>query len=422
MPRPKKRTRTLANKASSSGITIKQMVKRSGGHQWSTWLVQGWQEDGKWKRRQFKERRDAEAFAAVKRIELQNADSRLQNRVTTLTSEQVRQAESAFTRLGDRYTLDQAVDFFLGHFCEPDFVIRWKKAVEQYLEAKEDEGVRANTLRQAQSVLAMAQRFFDNPYVHEITSQDVERFLKGLRAKDGTNRATPKTWNNYRADLHAFFGWCADPRRRWIPRNPAADVPKLKLSTRSIPETLDVQQTLKVMTLAMRWRGGIFAKHFALLLFTGIRPKGELPKLAVKEAELIDLKRGVIHVPPDVSKTRQYRQILIRDNLREWLEAYQDVPIIPVNFDRLAKRFRKHCGLGHDVARHSYISHHVAAFKSVGEASLEAGNSESVVRRHYLNLFTMTEGKDFWRIVPSMENRRAVLSESLHDERILRLG
>ena len=42
----------------------------------------------------------------------------------------------------------------------------------------------------------------------------------------------------------------------------------------------------------------------------------------------------------------------------------------------------------------------VGAFKSVGDASLQAGNSESIIRKHYLDLKTEAEADQFWRIVP----------------------
>jgi hypothetical protein len=43
---------------------------------------------------------------------------------------------------------------------------------------------------------------------------------------------------------------------------------------------------------------------------------------------------------------------------------------------------------------------HVAKHKSVGEAALEGGNTEAVLKKHYLNLATYTEGDEFWGIVP----------------------
>jgi hypothetical protein len=415
-----KRRRTLANKSASTGISIKEVTESKDGYEWTTYVVQGWKEAGKWQRKRFKKRKDAEAFAAVKRIALQNAENQLNTVVTSLSVDQVKQAESAITRLGERYTLDQAIGYFMDHFCEPDFQIRWSDAVGQYIDDREHQGGRPNSIKQTASVLGMAQRAFLDPHVHEVTAEDIERFLRGLRGKDGTNRAAPKTWNNYRADLHAFLGWCAEDRRRWIGENPAAKVKRLEVKRRGLPDILTAEETMHIMSLATRWRGGVLAKHYALLFFAGIRPELELARLAKNEGRYIDMKRGVIHIEPEVSKTDQYRQVPIRENLLQWLHAFPG-PIIPKNFDRLVKRFRKHCRLTHDVARHTFISHHVSAFKSVGEASLEAGNSEFVVKKHYLNLATATEGEAFWRIIPG-PNKRAIIDDQATTPSILKLA
>jgi hypothetical protein len=51
----------------------------------------------------------------------------------------------------------------------------------------------------------------------------------------------------------------------------------------------------------------------------------------------------------------------------------------------------------------------VALHRSVGDAALQAGNSESIVKRHYLNTHTKEEGDEFFRIVPNEKRRLAVL-------------
>ena len=50
--------------------------------------------------------------------------------------------------------------------------------------------------------------------------------------------------------------------------------------------------------------------------------------------------------------------------------------------------------------RHSYISFFVAKFRSIGEAALQAGNSESIIRKHYLDLKTTDEAERFFGILP----------------------
>lgn len=51
--------------------------------------------------------------------------------------------------------------------------------------------------------------------------------------------------------------------------------------------------------------------------------------------------------------------------------------------------------------RHTFISMFVAKFRSKGEAALQAGNSEGIIRRHYLNLKSLEEAEQFFGILPS---------------------
>lgn len=81
--------------------------------------------------------------------------------------------------------------------------------------------VRDRTLVQLKSTLGQFERFTDNCNVHEVTGDTVEGFLNSLRARDGVNKASRKTWNNYRGDLHLFFEWCVKKQQRYVTSNPA---------------------------------------------------------------------------------------------------------------------------------------------------------------------------------------------------------
>jgi hypothetical protein len=168
---------------------------------------------------------------------------------------------------------------------------------------------------------------------------------------------------------------------------------------------------------------GKLGRYFALALFAGIRPgtEGELYKLAKHpdRDRLIDLKRGIVSIPPEVSKTRKKRQIVIRPALRAWLEATEP-EIIPTNADRLLREMRKRHGLTHDILRHSFISFHVAAFRSVGDAAIEAGNTEAVIKEHYLKIASAAQGKAFWRIAP--KGFRIAKSDIVPENKILRIA
>jgi len=141
----------------------------------------------------------------------------------------------------------------------------------------------------------------------------------------------------------------------------------------------------------------------ALCLFAGIRPdlyEGEISKLDPKS---VRMDTGVIHIEPEVSKVRMKRIITIQPNLAAWLNAYplDALPIMPVGFRRLRLNFRKQFDLSHGVLRHTYISMHVGKFRSMGDAALQAGNSESTIRKHYLDLKSRAEAEEFFSIYPA---------------------
>ena len=399
-------------------LTIREHHEIKHGKGYSSFLVQGWKENGKWKRKKFKLRKDAERFVALKVVELENEGRSQRMVLSPLSDEQIQEAVEAFDQLGSTYSLKQAVTFFLKNHREPGFTIKMDEAYKTYLEEKESEGVRARTLVQSKSVLKQFDEVNNSPYVHEVTSQMLQSFLKDIRAKDGISPAKRKTWNNYRNELNLFFTWAGAQdlrtKRPWVFVNPVDDVHVFtaKQVAEQKPEviTTSTEDVEKMFSVLMRWRGGILVKCFALSYFAGIRPDGEMKRLSPREKELINLATGVIKIPANVSKTKEARQVTITKNLAKWLKAYPDTPIIPKNFDRLMKQARKHFELSHDETRHSFISYHVALNRSVGDAALQAGNSEAIVKKHYLNLYTVAEGKKFFKIIPDLKRRIAVRS------------
>jgi hypothetical protein len=94
--------------------------------------------------------------------------------------------------------------------------------------------------------------------------------------------------------------------------------------------------------------------------------------------------------------------VTIQPNLAAWLRAYplDRFPTVPVNLEFTRRIVAKKLGLTHDVLRHTFISMFVAKFRSLGEAALQAGNSETIIRKHYLNLKSTAEADQFWGILP----------------------
>ncbi|HEX2749328.1 MAG TPA: hypothetical protein VHM91_15070 [Verrucomicrobiales bacterium] len=421
-------------------MTIREITSKKDGYSWTTYLCQGWIEDGKWKRKKFKSRQEAEIFKLGKELELATDGEAPRAVVTTLSAAQARDAEKAVSVFIEAdmpsLTLTDAATHYLGHVRRTVAVDRvsFRDALSAFLEDKERGGMRDRTsegmegnLEKFIEWLILLDRFHAGsvdtdwtPDVCEITAADVGAFLNGLRTRDGAKDASPKTWNNYHGDLHTFFEWCLGRKkgkplpgvtRRWHTVNPAVDVSR-KQPHRPEPAVLSVQESVALMKRVEEVKSGRWAPYFALCLFAGIRPgrAGEITKLAnhpslltpCREASgrpLIDMERRVITITRDIAKTRSKRVIPMQPCLHAWLTRY-GFEILGTGSDDGIKAVRAAANLGHDVLRHSFISYHIGAFQNIEATALQAGNSVKMIRDHYLNHPSEGESRQFWNIIP----------------------
>jgi integrase len=224
-------------------------------------------------------------------------------------------------------------------------------------------------------------------------------------------QASKKTYNNRRGLLSAFLKYCL--LKDWVATNVIIKVLHFRGvgHRRGSAPTLTADQCAEIMEWAETNHGGVLVPFIVVCLFAGIRPdlyEGEISKL---EPQHVRLDTGVNLIEPHVSKVRMKRNVTIQPNLAAWLRAYplDQFPIMPCGFRRLRLKFRKQFDLSHDILRHTFISMHVGKFRALGDAALQAGNSESIIRKHYLDLRSTTEAEEFFAIIPK---RRAVI-ESL---------
>lgn len=393
------------------------------GVEYHGWIVRGWKENGKWQRKQFKlkDKDKAEAHANSVNVNLKNAGRRQALVLTSLKENQVKQAEHAIDRLGGAYSMDDAVEFFLAHHRPPEFTISVLNGLKHYLDGKEREGVREPTRKQIRLVINAFANFADDPLIHTVAETIIRDYLKALRAKDGVSTAKKKTWNNHRNTLAAFFVWAGKKdlatNRPWTFQNPLEHIPahsnKRVAEQRPDIATTDPEDVKELFSYVMGYKKGKLVKWFALAYFAGIRPSvdnGELSKLAEREDDLINLTTGRIMLPADMTKTKDSRPIAISDNLKQWLEAYPEQPIMPANLKNDYRHVRQKFGLQNDETRHSFISYHIALHRSIGGTAQEAGNSESMIKKHYLDHRPKEEGEAFFSIIPDMEKGEAVFS------------
>lgn len=381
--------------ATTGKLTITKFKNRSGSY---SWRVTG-TVNGERIRKNFASH--AEALNEKQKYnDVLSLDNQHRTAITTLSDGQIAEAQDAFERLGDDHSLRFAVDYFLANYRAPNCDYTVKGVLEDFYEDKRAAGVRERSITQLKSTLTRFAAYVEGKKLHEVKLEHLHAYIR----KHDWSR---KTQNNVRADIHSFFEWARANPRNWISTNPAHDLPKFKIE-RGVPEILSVKDCKALMAAVEATDDGAFVPYFALALFAGIRPQfpsGELGKLALLGKDIwkhIDLRNKVIRINPEISKTGEYRTIDIQPNLKSWLQPYarKKTPIHSPNFEKGYKALRQKFNLGHDVLRHSYISYHCAKFQSVGATSLQAGNSESIVRRHYLKMVAKAEAEKFWGIVP----------------------
>jgi len=410
---------TLVEKDTKQSAKVYPNVIKKRGKKVLVFIVRGWKVDGKWQRKKFVNEADADSYAASVNVNLHNEGKERSLVLTTLAEADIEQAERAVSRLKGIYGLDEVVDFYLKHHSKPGHSISLQGAINTYLDHKE--GVmKFSTWKSARRTLRKFAEVAGNIETQAVTEGDVTHYLKSLRDISGLKPAKRKTWNNERGRISAFLNWAMekdkDTQRPYIHHNPVADIrvyDRDELADQSDEiVTTDVNVLHELMSYVMHYKGGKLAKYYALAYFAGIRPghiDGEMLRLSERE-HLIEMQGGTIKMLKNITKDKRRRIVNISKNLRAWLEAYEGMPIVPPNLKHECAHIRKKFGIiQRDETRHSFISYLVAMTRSVGDTALQVGNSESIIRDHYLDERPFEQAANYFAIFPDLAKGEAVI-------------
>jgi len=118
----------------------------------------------------------------------------------------------------------------------------------------------------------------------------------------------------------------------------------------------------------------------------------------------VDLDRRIIEVRAGQAKTASRRIIPISDNLAAWLTPLErrgrvvKTPDLHNQVTALARALDLEWP--RNVLRHSFISYRIAKVKSADQVALEAGNSPSIIFKHYRELATEDQADEWFGILP----------------------
>lgn len=378
-------------------FTIKPFRNRNGviSHRVAGWLL------GERIRKNYKTREEAILARGAFKLRQAQADSDIRVTSTLLSEPQLREAETMFAKLRDKpRSLTFYLNFALANHTEPNLRQPVADAITDYLAERAKDAAQGRICqRQLSSIrieLALFQKHFPDRCAGELTTDELLAYIR-------RENAALRTQNNRRALLFTFFKHAH--AKGWVDKNPLEGTKRHRVDhKRGSATALTSQQAAELMAHVETFEDGAFVPFFALCLFAGIRPDGEISKLPASD---VHLENNAINIEPEVSKVNMRRLVTIQPNLAAWLRSYplSEYPLMPPKekvknvigkLSALRKRFK----LAHDVLRHTFISMHVAKFRSMGDTALQAGNSESIIRRHYLNVTTAREADAFFNIMP----------------------
>jgi len=354
--------------------------------------------DGKDRRKLF-DTLEAAQLAALEWVGERQCDTRVL--VTRLAPADLADAEAALPglrRLGLGFST--ALLWLDKHYARPSTVL-WEAAVEEY---KSDRGKMGTGPDQISNVAKAARRFaahVGRPAVGVPTKAEVEGFLSILPPEC---KAT--TYNGLLGDVATFLEWLKT--RGYVAENPAAGMERRRV-VRGLPAILKPEQVATLLR-DMEKTDPAWIPYAAICCFAGVRP-GLRSGEAFRFDQMLRGGREVIH-PEGFEihgKANGVRIVpwKLCGPLKEWLAAYPPKPGLwpsesPTAAERAWTKVRKRHGLSADVLRHTALSAMCYADgASLAQVAMVSGNSESMIRRHYLGRWSTEMTAALWGLLPS---------------------
>jgi integrase len=214
-----------------------------------------------------------------------------------------------------------------------------------------------------------------------------------------------KTRNNLLGYFHNAFNVARE--LRLLPNNPLLETKGFnasKVSKKDNPKFLTVPQ----LTALLNNADPSLVPYLSICAFAGLR-SAEAKSLSWRQ---VDLKRNLITVPENISKTGEERKIPIQPNLAAWLapHARETGFILPrehsQRVDDLLKSAKVAAGLWpwsprfQNALRKSFCSYHYEMFGSADRTAEYAGHNIRTLIKTYRHAVDHAEAEKYWAIYP----------------------
>jgi integrase len=288
------------------------------------------------------------------------------------------------------WSVADAIKFTLEHLRRESTSVSVAEAITQLLTFKKEHSKAGETrLNDIKNRLAkFKEAVGGETKISLVTTDAIGNFLSTI--------STASTRNDYRKEIVMLWGfakskgWVAEPLdKNLVPRAPEAEKARIILSVK------------QAAALMLHSTDDDIRALNALVLFGGCR-REEVEKMTWAH---IDFENGHINITAEISKVRTERFAPINDTLKAWLLTIKKRKgaIVSRNLMRPLRKVWEAAGVypwPQDAHRHSFISYRRT---QVGDAitALEAGTSESIIKRHYKRPVSKEAAENFFAILPA---------------------
>ena len=343
--------------------------------------------------------------------EQNQADLKVTAAKLDLTPNQLADARLAFAKLAGRATLLESATAWIDHVEPTKQVPTVADAISKLITEKRNEGLTETHVHDLEKRLTSFFRFFGSKRVNALRRIDMFRALK-VKMGPPKKKVPPSPAQQEKRLRYASILINFSITQDWIQaeKNPLKNLNPTKRVMKRVG-FLTYEQIARLLCTALEMRPSLIPM-LALKVFSGIR-NAECFRLT-----WADVEDKQIEVLAAYAKTGRYRPIKIHSTLAEWLIGQTRNPEDFVFGINPKTKNREACWLWHftpiwkaalpevkvwprNALRHTFGSHFYARTKSISETAYEMGNSEAVVKRHYLNAVSDDKCARFWRLIPA---------------------
>jgi integrase len=287
-------------------------------------------------------------------------------------------------------SLIEAVKFYLANRTRQVKARTVEEVLTELLENKQRNGRSKLYLTDLRLRLTRFAKSFRCP-IHTVEPADIQRFLNGLKMS-GRSR------NNFRRAIGTLFRFARV--RGYVPATHTGILEVERASGQAFEiHVFIVDELLKLLATAKE----DLIPALVIGAFAGLRSE------EIKRLDWADFKweDNEIEVRAANAKTGIRRLVTICDSLKQWLMPHKKAsgPVCPyVNLGNQFLKLAKKAGVQwkRNGLRHSAISYRVAAWKNIAEVAQEAGNTPTMIQRHYLRVVNRKQADAWFAVTPEV--------------------